>query len=230
MKNKKFFSEVHKKLIPWGVFLIFVLILFTVMTVSLIIEKKYNPSTIIFRRAFPALGYFVPVVLFYFYYRKKFLDFATIFALSPKYLVVGILLKLLLTFFHNLLPVFLISKEMPLSSSSLLSSKLTWEMAGRVIMPVLLGPIFEEIFFRGILLRVFIEYYSLPSAIFFNAVAFALLHIAPIPGESTFIFLMSVIECLFFGVLLASVTYKTKNISFACGFHVANNFLALLME
>lgn len=228
MNKKNILTRIFDLFKPWGILLLFALMLVIGMMSIMAVEKKYELSTITFRKVGEIILDLAIIAIFFFFYKRKFPNLVACLKFSPKYLFYGFLIQLVLFLFENVVPNVIILKTF--SSLDFDEFSLSWRTIERLITLVILAPIFEEIFFRGILLRLFLEYYSLPAAIIFNAVAFTIFHLAPFPGETLNDFLFARTECLFWGILVASLTYKTKNASSACGLHIASNFLALLTE
>jgi len=221
---KKLFF-VNDKSKPWGIFLAFYLSLILINLVINKLDQLVGFSSSIFFLIMSALSNIIVVAFFFFYYKKRFHDLVTLFRFSLLNFLHGIFSLLLIFLVSLVLPRLLILKDFASASDIGFNfTKFSWLSFIAFITMVIVIPITEEIFTRGVLLRLFLEYYSLPLAIIFNGVAFALGHIAPRP----FLFFY-IMEIFFYGVFLSSITYKTKNLSFAFGFHIANNFLALLI-
>ena len=163
------------------------------------------------------------VVLFFLYYLRKFPDILGLFKFSPNQLLYGA---------GTIAAVFLSSSALIWLAAQRHGNIV--ELAGlsrvslSMIVPVLIAPVIEEVFFRGVLLRVFLAYYSAPAAIVFGGLAFAAVHLAPMPGESRVQLLSFFVAQWCEGILLCAVTYRTKNLSYAWGFHIVNNLLAFL--
>ena len=81
-----------------------------------------------------------------------------------------------------------------------------------------LAPLWEELFFRGVLLRRFMLKWSPQKSIVISALIFGLIHINPITIGFAFCF----------GCLLGYVYVKTKSIVVPMVLHSFNNFLAFL--
>jgi len=226
MSKRKILTTIINLLKPWAILILFAFILIIGMMSIIAIEKKYELSTITFRKVSEIILDLTIVAIFFFYYKRKFPNLVVFLKFSPKYLFYGFLIQLLLFILEIVLPDVVLLKD--LSSLGLNEFSLSWHTIERLITLVIIAPIFEEIIFRGILLKLFLEYYSLPSAILFNALAFTIFHLGSFPSETLNEFLFARTECFFWGILVASLTYKTKNASAACGFHIGNNFLAFL--
>lgn len=81
-----------------------------------------------------------------------------------------------------------------------------------------LAPIWEEIFFRGILLRRFTLKWSPQKSIIISSILFGLIHVNP----------LNVFFAFFIGCLLGYVYLKTKSIIVPILVHSFSNFLAFL--
>lgn len=83
---------------------------------------------------------------------------------------------------------------------------------------ILLGPILEELLFRGTILTGMLENYTSRKAILLSSVFFALVH-----GE-----LLNIVTALFWGLLFGYTFYKTRSIVLVILFHMTVNFTGLL--
>jgi membrane protease YdiL (CAAX protease family) len=83
---------------------------------------------------------------------------------------------------------------------------------------ILLGPILEELVFRGTILTGMLENYTSRKAILLTAIFFALVH-----GE-----LFQVIPAFFWGLLFGYTFYKTRSIVLVILLHMTANFSSLL--
>lgn len=81
---------------------------------------------------------------------------------------------------------------------------------------VLIGPICEEIIFRGIILEGFLTKYTTKKAIIFSALIFGIIHFIPI----------QVVNAFFMGIVLGWIYIKTKSLWVCIGIHVINNAIA----
>lgn len=84
---------------------------------------------------------------------------------------------------------------------------------------VLIGPICEEIVFRGIILEGLLKNYSHQKAVVFSAVIFGLIHLIPI----------QVINAFFMGIVLGWIYLKTRSLWVCIALHVINNGLSVLL-
>lgn len=84
---------------------------------------------------------------------------------------------------------------------------------------VIIGPICEEIIFRGIILKGFLKTYDYKKAILFSAIIFSFIHMVPIQVITTF----------FIGLVLGYVYYKTRSLWLVCIIHILNNLVAVLV-
>lgn len=89
-----------------------------------------------------------------------------------------------------------------------------------VIQTIIIAPIFEELFFRGIVFKGMIKKYSNKpiKAIIFSSIIFGVVHMNIPQGINAFIA----------GVILASLYYYTKNIKLSIFAHFINNFLVFI--
>jgi membrane protease YdiL (CAAX protease family) len=92
---------------------------------------------------------------------------------------------------------------------------------------VLLAPLAEEIYFRGIMLRVFGRHFSFPVSTAATAIVFTLVHghLFPVPGPSGFV-LTAIIFVL--GVLLALFARAGGNLRAPFAMHAAYNATLML--
>lgn len=81
---------------------------------------------------------------------------------------------------------------------------------------VLIGPICEEIIFRGIILEGFLAKYTTKKAIIYSALIFGIIHFIPI----------QVVNAFFMGIVLGWIYIKTKSLWVCIGIHVLNNAIA----
>ena len=96
-----------------------------------------------------------------------------------------------------------------------------------ILRKVVMIPIFEELFFRGILLGLFLKTKKMLLPILFTSLLFAVTHINPL-----FIFesLSGVFYSFLLGILACYIYLKTKNIIYPILLHIANNFLSYLLK
>lgn len=80
----------------------------------------------------------------------------------------------------------------------------------------IIGPVCEEIIFRGIILKGFLKSYSPKKAIVYSALIFGVIHLMP----------LQVISAFFAGLVLGYIYYKTKSLWLPIIIHVLNNLLA----
>jgi len=83
----------------------------------------------------------------------------------------------------------------------------------------IIGPICEEIIFRGIILKEFLKTYDYRKAIFYSAIIFSVIHMVPIQIIATF----------FIGLALGYIYYKTRSLWLVCIIHVLNNMVAFMI-
>jgi membrane protease YdiL (CAAX protease family) len=94
----------------------------------------------------------------------------------------------------------------------------TVEMKKYFIAVLLVGPIVEELLFRGLILRSLLKRYNRLVAIIFSSILFALLHVKF--GDT---FYSSIIHSFAFSVLLSWVMILTENIRTVIVFHILWN-------
>lgn len=80
----------------------------------------------------------------------------------------------------------------------------------------IIGPICEEIIFRGIILKGFLKTYDYKKAILFSAIIFGVIHMIPIQMVTAF----------FIGLVLGYIYYKTRSLWLVSIIHVINNLVA----
>ena len=85
-----------------------------------------------------------------------------------------------------------------------------------VFLAVIIGPIMEEIVFRGLILQRFAIKYGASKAIVLSSVIFGLLHAEAILGAAIF------------GVFMSVLYLHTKNLWVPIGVHIINNLLAVV--
>lgn len=213
---------------PWGIYSLFII------WASLgVISFPYFSLPNHFAPIVGELCDLIFVSLLVIHYKKEFPDLLKLFRPIPVRLLFGTLVAFFIFLITDIFIPFLSCGELAFhfNSKTLLSSLLSWQNTiSYFAIPTIVGPIIEEILFRGVLLKLFLSSYKVPTALILNGLAFGVLHIAPLPGFGYCSILVNLMCSCCFGVLLSAVTYKTKNLSFAFGFHVANNFLALLTE
>ena len=84
----------------------------------------------------------------------------------------------------------------------------------------------EELFFRGYLQQQLGAKLSPSTAMILPSIVFSLMHYSDVWGRNLLIYLFLIFA---FGVVLADVTRRTGNLSFAIGLHFANNLYLLLV-
>lgn len=82
------------------------------------------------------------------------------------------------------------------------------------------GPVFEELFFRGAITRQLLSAYSPGKAIFISALVFGVIHLNPI----------QVFTAFFLGLLLGWMYYKTASLVPCILLHVLNNSLSVYLS
>lgn len=82
----------------------------------------------------------------------------------------------------------------------------------------IIGPICEEIIFRGVVLEGLLKKYDPKKAILFSAIIFSIIHLQPLQVISTF----------FIGLILGWIYLKTQSLWVCIGIHIVNNLVAVL--
>lgn len=165
----------------------------------------------------------IVISLLFIYYSKKISDLSSFLLFFPKNFLKGFFAYFIIFLLTEELFVYFLSGEWKKVFFSNNPKWITILSTGGI-----LAPIMEEVFFREIILKLMTLSYGLNKAVIFNGIIFGLLHFAPLPGFGWWSSIVSFAHGFFFAVLLCIVTNKTKNLSFAIGFHIANNFLTLL--
>ncbi len=80
----------------------------------------------------------------------------------------------------------------------------------------LIGPICEEIIFRGVILEGLAKKYDPTKALIFSALIFGLVHLQP----------LQVIGAFFAGLILGWIYLKTQSLWVVIALHIINNFIA----
>lgn len=88
--------------------------------------------------------------------------------------------------------------------------------------------IWEEVFFRGIILVLFMRVYPLRKAVFFSTLLFALVHLNPMAMSVEMI--VDVISIFFMGLLFTYLVLKTGSLLPAIVFHYVHNIFVLLAQ
>lgn len=99
-----------------------------------------------------------------------------------------------------------------------------WQLALLGLFIVVIGPLLEEIFFRGYVMRAILQRFGRVAAVAGSAVIFAVPHILGITTG----FLGLVVPLFFGGVVLALVYYYTGSLWSAFIAHMFNNLVAFL--
>jgi uncharacterized protein len=131
---------------------------------------------------------------------------------SPSvYLLIGIALSVALQILASRLPI---PKNLPIDTFFRTSTE-AWALT---IFGIVLAPLMEELFFRGFLYPVLKRGMGLTLAIFFTAVAFALLH-----GSQLMFSWGPVLVIFLVGLVLTTVRAKTNSVSAGLLIHIAYN-------
>lgn len=207
MKNPKMFPGIKQAVIVLIVFLC--VILSWNIAVSVLMETLSLAVHPAFRDFMPVVSIFLDivcyVVLLWFGLSMTKRKFSDLFAFKPiPKKIIFPLISLLFGFFivyseiDNIInyffpiPEFFAKLLLELIQPTLMS----------VIQVIILAPVFEEMLFRGLILRGFLQRYSPAKAIFVSSLLFAVIHINPhqmLPG-------------LLMGILFAWLTVKTKSL------------------
>lgn len=91
----------------------------------------------------------------------------------------------------------------------------------RIISMVLLGPIFEELFYRKIIFARLLEKHSLNVSILVSSICFALVHL---PSYK------NLLPTFIFGIISCLIYYKTRNIFYSIILHVLANLNVVLLS
>ena len=84
---------------------------------------------------------------------------------------------------------------------------------------ILLGPILEELLFRGTILKGFLSHYSVPKAIGYSSILFGLIHVLPV----------AVVGALLIGLYLGWIYFKTRSIGITILLHITANLTGLIV-
>lgn len=90
------------------------------------------------------------------------------------------------------------------------------------------APIFEEIYFRGILMSVLIKRFKPHKAIVYNGLLFTLIHLQLLFVIFNITVLLVFLSIFLLGVSLAYVQYKSNNLHFVIILHFATNLMLIL--
>lgn len=89
-----------------------------------------------------------------------------------------------------------------------------------IVAITLLGPVLEELLFRGGVTKALLERYSPRKAIFLSALLFGIFHLNP----------AQVVAAFFGGLLLAWVYYRTRSLIPCILIHIVNNSLSVILS
>lgn len=127
------------------------------------------------------------------------------------YVLVGFLLSLALQLLASRLPI---PKNLPIDTFFRTPAE-AWVLT---IFGITLAPLMEELFFRGFLYPVLARGIGLPAAVFFTALAFALLH-----GSQLMFSWGPVLVIFLVGMVLTMVRARTNSVAAGFLIHVAYN-------
>lgn len=156
--------------------------------------------------------------MFLYLWRAHYLpqDNATWSIISPAYLVFTLLMGLsatiLIDFFLSLLPALpdLMKEQFDVLQSGWMG----------ILGIAVLGPVLEELLFRGGVTRLLLMQYSPAKAIFLSALIFGIFHINPAQVVSAFLA----------GLLFAWIYYRTRSLVPCILIHILNNSLAVALS
>lgn len=89
-----------------------------------------------------------------------------------------------------------------------------------IVAITLLGPILEELLFRGGATKALLERYSPRKAIFLSALLFGVFHLNP----------AQIVAAFFGGLLLAWVYYRTRSLIPCILIHIVNNSISVMLS
>lgn len=211
---------------PWGIY--FLYLIWTFLVVDLIMKFKLGDLSPFVSE----LGNLILVSVLFIHYNNEFPELMTMLRPIGNSILLSCFIAFGISFLTEGLIPYMVCGEFygnsTFSSCTKTFMHWSWLRIAKLAMGVIVAPILEEILFRGVFLKLFLSSYHILSGIILSGLIFGLLHIAPIPGFGKWTMLLSVFWSCCFGVLLSSITYKTRNLSFAFGFHIVNNFLAFL--
>lgn len=91
---------------------------------------------------------------------------------------------------------------------------------GGIIAIAVVGPILEELLFRGAITKALLRQYNPAKAIFISALIFGIFHINPV----------QIVPAFFIGLLLAWVYYKTASLIPCILMHILNNSISVYLN
>lgn len=91
---------------------------------------------------------------------------------------------------------------------------------GGILAIAVVGPVLEELLFRGAITKALLKQYSPAKAIFISALIFGIFHINPV----------QVIPAFLIGILLAWVYYKTASLIPCILMHILNNSISVYVN
>ena len=127
------------------------------------------------------------------------------------YLLIGVVLSVALQILASRLPI---PKNLPIDTFFRTPAE-AWALT---IFGIVLAPLMEELFFRGFLYPVLERGMGVPLAVFFTAVAFALLH-----GWQLMFSWGPVLVIFLVGLVLTTVRAKTNSVAAGLLIHIAYN-------
>ena len=91
---------------------------------------------------------------------------------------------------------------------------------GGIVTIAVVGPILEELLFRGAITKALLKQYNPAKAIFISALIFGIFHINPV----------QVVPAFLIGLLLAWVYYKTASLIPCILMHILNNSISVYIN
>jgi membrane protease YdiL (CAAX protease family) len=221
--------------LPWVGFMVATLVIGTIAAVghgdpnTLVTSWGVFPDFAMFAIVLYVLGSCVAVAILYALLRSRGLGFGSVglagtldwkgVALAAAAVVIGFVLYLAVDALTGTVGVPMYWYEGGRSAAQLTS---VGDVALVLVFAVLLGPVVEEIIFRGYVLTALLgRGLRLRSALLLSALIFMSVHVFYGPGVLLFIFLWAFIP--------AALYYRTGRLHSAMLFHVVNNFIAFVI-
>lgn len=222
--EEKYFTKIKLRwLFMW---LLVFIISFTCIDIFLIKNSSEKEINFYFN-----MGYYFTVVLWIlFSFRKNNLPIKAVIFHSRKeksswgkYLFLGLLGDLIAVTLLLLIALFLISLNTESFIQEILNSDSEMEdstfFMGNLFVTILVAPIVEELFFRGVLFNKWSESLGTKKALFLTSFLFGVLHIGSSP-----IFIGQLLA----GFLFCLVYMRTKSLVFPILLHIVNNIISSL--
>ena len=238
--NKKIIKEL------WFLFILYILVFFMLSYVGKFLFKNfYNYYYILFVKyngIFGILLFLLFIIIFYLFYSKdlkiifiyKKLNFSVIIkgmiylsSITMIYYIIQFIFDnaFLFNFFKYFNDVLTGKKNITIYDILILEKSLKPRFEPFMLIgTVIIGPIFEEIFYRGLLYNKLKEISNVFIAVFISSILFAFLHI---PGYG---FNIKMFSLVLDGILLTYCYEKTDNIYVPILVHSINNFFIFLFK